>query len=218
LRRFLDRAEELSRGLSPLRKEIALVYRQVGDFESTAPRPQIADKTQAAASYRRAATVAASIRSTEPSWADQQLSELGGRLQELGAPLNVSLEPARAPSPPPLRETIASPPPPKMAASRTPPEVTAAGADSEEHAELMQRLKTTTENAGRARRNLEALRDTLMGRGQAIRPDLLTSMALIDSLLEDATRSLDSNDLTTAEDSLRRAGYELRKVFQAVGG
>jgi hypothetical protein len=40
----------------------------------------------------------------------------------------------------------------------------------------------------------------------------------IDSLLEDARSSLSSHDLEGAEDSLRRAGFELRKLFKAVGG
>jgi hypothetical protein len=190
----------------------------MGDFESTAPRPQIADKAQAAASYRRAATVAASIRSAEPSWADLQLSELGGRLQELGSSLTVTLEPSSPPARPVLQETVAAPPPPRNAASRLRPEATTVSVDSEALAELTERLKTTTRNADRARRNLETLRDALGGRGQAIRPDLVTSMTLIDSLIEDAASSLAANDLTAAEDALRRAAYELRKLFQAVGG
>jgi eukaryotic-like serine/threonine-protein kinase len=231
MRRFLDRADELSEGQPPLRKEIALVYRQVGDFESTVPRPQIANKTEAAVSYRRAATVAASIRSAEPSWADQQLSEIGGRLQALGSPLNANLVPASAPTPapepapapvsdapPPPQIVAARPTPTKVAVSRPRAEVTTPTVDREAVAELMQRLKTNTENAQRARRNLEGLRATLAGSGQTVRTDLLTSMMQIDSLIEDARNSLNSNDLTSAEDSLRRAEYELRKLFKAVGG
>ena len=205
-----------------------MVYRQIGDFVSTTPRAQIADKTQAAASYKRAATVAASIRSAEPSWADSQLSELGGRLQELGSPLNVNVDAAPAPAPEaspepvtaaPLPKAVGAPPPPKVAEHRPPPEEPAAASiDLELQAELVQRLKTTTENARRARRNLEVLRDTLAGRGQAIRPDLVTSMTQVDSFIEDARNALSSNDLTTAEDYLRRAAAELRKVFQSVGG
>ncbi len=99
LRRFLDRAEELSQGLPPLRKEIALVYRRIGDFESTTPRVQ--NKAQAAVSYRRAAAVAASIRATERSWADQRLSEVGDRLQEAARRLPETS--SRRPSPPLLR-------------------------------------------------------------------------------------------------------------------
>jgi multidrug resistance efflux pump len=82
----------------------------------------------------------------------------------------------------------------------------------------MQRLKTTTLNATRAHANLDALRASLAAQGQAIRPDLLTSMAQVDALVEQARAALEENDLASAEDDLRRAGYELRKVFQAVGG
>ena len=81
----------------------------------------------------------------------------------------------------------------------------------------MQRLKTTMANAERARRNLNALRDTLAARGQTVRPDLLTSIARIDSLIEGATTSLNSHDAPAADDALRKAEYELRKLFQAVG-
>jgi hypothetical protein len=82
----------------------------------------------------------------------------------------------------------------------------------------MRSLKTTTENAERARGNLDALRAALAGRGQAVRTDLLTSMSQVDSLLEDARSALSANDLDAADDSLRRAGAELRKLFKAVGG
>jgi len=220
LRRFLDRADELSQGQPPLRKEIAMVYRQIGDFESTARRAEIADKRQAAVSYQRAAAVAASIRATERSWADQQVSELAGRLQQLGSPIVVS-PPAAIALPAQIQQTAGPPPsraPARIAASRPPPEAPAADVESPELAELMQRLKTTMANAERARRNLNALRDTLAARGQTVRPDLLTSIARIDSLIEEAVNSLSSNDQPTAEDALRKAAYELRKLFQAVGG
>src|SRR5262249_46531130 len=110
LRRFLERADEISRDQPTLRKEIAVVYRQIGDFESTAPLRPVADVKQAAVSYQRAAPIAAAIRSTEPSWADSQLAELGGRLQQLGSPLELASAPttgtsASTPAPD-------SPPPP----------------------------------------------------------------------------------------------------------
>jgi len=79
-------------------------------------------------------------------------------------------------------------------------------------------LKTTTTNADRARRNLEALRATLAERGQTVRADLDTSMVRIDSLIEEAANSLNSHDTPAAEDALLKAAYELRKLFQAVGG
>jgi eukaryotic-like serine/threonine-protein kinase len=232
LRRFLDRADELSQGQPLLRKEIALVYRKVGDFESTAPRPQIADKTRAAASYRRAVAVAASVRSAEPSWAQLQVSELGGRLEEIGSPLTASLEPAAAalPPPAPAAEPAAALPPPApathiaaapsapKASDNRPRETPIAAVDPQLHAELTRSLQTTTENAERARRNLDALRASLAARGQTVRTDLLTSMIQIDALLEDAKSALSSNDLEGAEDSLRRTASELRKLFKAVGG
>jgi len=233
LRRFLDRADELSQGQPPLRKEIALVYRRIGDFESNTPRVQIADKTLAAASYRRAATVAASIRSVEPSWADLQLSELGGRLQALGSPSTESLEPTAAmqsrPAVSPSAETAAPAPIVTPAANRSPGEAAPAGGpdaspepaapvDVEEKAELTKRLRTNTQDAERARRSLDVLRARLAAGGHTLRGDLLTSMSQIDSLLEDARGSLDANDLMAAGDDLRRAAYALRKLFQAVGG
>jgi len=49
-------------------------------------------------------------------------------------------------------------------------------------------------------------------------PDLVTSMMQVDSFIEDARNALSSNDLSTAEDYLRRAAAELRKLFQSVGG
>ena len=55
LRNVLDRADAASREEPTLRKEIALVYRRIGDVESRAPLPAIADKQQAARSYQRAA-------------------------------------------------------------------------------------------------------------------------------------------------------------------
>ena len=55
LRGVLDRADAASRDEPALRKEIALVFRRIGDVESTAPLPQLADKKEAARSYRRAA-------------------------------------------------------------------------------------------------------------------------------------------------------------------
>jgi predicted Ser/Thr protein kinase len=220
LRRFLDRADELSHGQPPLRKEIAVGYRQIGDFESTARRTEIADKRQAAASYQRAAVVAASIRSTDRPWADQQVSELAVRLQQLGSDVAVALPP---PPPAPAQQSaqIAEVAPARPAPPRTAPRPAAAAisdTDNTELAELTQRLKTTRTNAARARQNLESLAATLAGRGQTIRPDLVTSMARIDSLIEEAATAVVARDQIAAEDALRKAAYELRKLFQSVGG
>jgi eukaryotic-like serine/threonine-protein kinase len=221
LRRFLDRADELSHDQPPLRKEIATVYRQIGDFESTAKRAEIADQRQAAVSYQRAASVAASVRSTDRNWADQQVSELAGRLQQIGSQMVVTLPSIAAPSSATTEERTdpapAKPVPARIAASRPRPAAAAVVADSPEVEELMQRLQRTTTNAERARRNLEALRSTLAERGQTVRADLAASMARIDLLIEEATNSLSSHDAPAAEDALRKAAYELRKLFQAVG-
>jgi eukaryotic-like serine/threonine-protein kinase len=223
LRRFLDRADELSQNQPPLRKEIATVYRQIGDFEATAKRAEIADKRQAAVSYQRAVAVAASVRSTDRTWADQQVSELAGRLQQIGSQIIVT-PPTTAPPEPAAQQAEADPPPAKADTTRIaarrprPPEAAAVDVDSPQVVELLQRLKTTTTNADRARRNLEALRATLAERGQTVRADLDTSMVRIDSLIEEAANSLNSHDTPAAEDALLKAAYELRKLFQAVGG
>ena len=43
-------------------------------------------------------------------------------------------------------------------------------------------------------------------------------MTRVDALIGEAAESLGANDQTAAEDALRRADYELRKLVQAVGG
>jgi len=91
-------------------------------------------------------------------------------------------------------------------------------ADSPELADLSLRLQTMTAKADRVRRNLEALRTSLAQNGQTVRADLLASMTRVDALIGEAAESLGANDQTAAEDALRRADYELRKLVQAVGG
>ena len=89
LRDVLGRAEAASQDEPALRKEIALVYRRIGDVESRAPLPAIADKQQAARSYQRAAVIAADLRGADNGWASQQLQELSGLLGGLGSPLPI---------------------------------------------------------------------------------------------------------------------------------
>jgi eukaryotic-like serine/threonine-protein kinase len=219
LRSVLERADELSQGQPPLRKEIALVFRQIGDFESTAPLAQLTDKQGAERSYRKAAVIAADVRSADGAWADQQLTELSTLLQGLGTTLDVaSLEvPAETPEPAPPTPA----PAPTRIATAEPTEATEPApdpVDAEARAALTQRLRTTSIDAERARRSFETLRASLASRGQTIRTDVEASLSEADSLIEDARSLLDANDLTTAEDYLRRAGFQLRKVFQAVGG
>jgi hypothetical protein len=90
--------------------------------------------------------------------------------------------------------------------------------DPEAQVELTQRLRTVTGDAERAHRNTEALQASLAGRGQSLRADVMTSLSDADGLIDDARASLEAGDLAAAEDYLRRAGFQLRKVFQAVGG
>jgi predicted Ser/Thr protein kinase len=219
LRRFADSADELSKGLTPLRKEIALVYREIGDFERTAPRAQVADKAKAVAAYERAAGIASSLRATEPEWADGQLAELGGRLEASGVSLTSIAAPDAAPPPPATPEPVArEPSAPRVVADRS--TTTAPQQEFDEHAraELRRRLRTTADSAERARQNLDVLRSSLVGKGQAIRADLLTSMARIDGLIDDARTAMSADDWSTVEDNVSRAGYEIRKLLQAVGG
>lgn len=84
--------------------------------------------------------------------------------------------------------------------------------------DLARRLKTAMTQATQVRENIESLRSRLTATNQAIRPDLLISMSRVDALLEEAKSALDLNDLQTADDHLGRASYELRRLWQAVGG
>src|SRR5262249_42747902 len=223
LRRFLDRADELSQGQPPLRKEIAMGYREIGDFQSTTKRAGIAATRQAAVSYQRAAAVAASVRTADQSWADQQVSELSGRLRQIDSSVVLPAPEPVAPAPPAPAQPSAERTPPRTAPSARAPSPVAASespvpADSPELAELSLRLQTMTAKADRVRGNLEALRTSLAKSGQAVRADLLASMTRVDALIAEAAESVGANDQTAAEDALRRADYELRKLVQAVGG
>jgi len=221
LRRFLDRADELSQGQPPLRKEIAMGYREIGDFESTTKRAGIADTRQAAVSYQRAAAVAASVRGADQFWADQQVSELSGRLRQIDSSLLVPAPEPAAPPPPAQPPADRAPRTTAPAAVRAQSPVVvpeAPAADSAELAELTLRLQTMTAKADRVRRNLEALRMSLARNGQTVRADLLASMTRVDALIAEAAESLGEKDQTAADDALRRADYELRKLVQAVGG
>jgi predicted Ser/Thr protein kinase len=211
LGRVLDRADELSRDLPPVRKEIASVYRQIGDFESKTPRAQITDPVRATASYRRAADVAASIRSAEPEWAARQLAELGGRLEELGSHLDVAAEA-------PVEEAPQATPPPARRARPDAPGPRRSEVNQEEKAELSLRLRTTIASASRAHESVAALRRSLAAQGQTVRADISTTLTLVDSLIDDARGELAADDLPAAEETLRRAAIELKKLFQSVGG
>ena len=228
LRNVLDRADAASREEPTLRKEIALVYRRIGDVESRAPLPAIADKQQAARSYQRAAVIAADLRGADDGWASQQLTELSGLLGRLGAPLELAtgtpaaVETTAAVEPPPAPEptgsTRARVAPP---ASTTAPEAGDSSlpeVDPAARAEVAQRLRSNVLDAERARRNFEALRNSLAGNGQTIRGNVEVFLSDAEGLIEDARDALEQNDLANAEDYLRRASYQLKRVFQAVGG
>jgi hypothetical protein len=85
-------------------------------------------------------------------------------------------------------------------------------------AEAEQRLRATARDAERARRNFETLRDQMASRGQTIRPGVEGFLMEAESLIDDARGMLDDHDLTNAAEYLRRASYQLQRVFQAVGG
>ena len=212
----LEKADEVSRNQPPIRKEISIAFRRIGDFEKNARVTQLADKTGAARAYRRAAAIAVDIRGTETSWADQQLVELSGLLSVLGAGGIEALAPvetlAEAPAPP------ASQAPPSAVAMAAPSPPAAPAVDPAELLELTRRLRTSAGDAERAHRNVEVLRQSLASQGQTMRADVDSTMSEVDRLIEDAMSALEANDLATAEEYLRRVQFQLRKVFQAVGG
>jgi hypothetical protein len=217
LRGVLEKADDLSRGQAPLRKEIAKVFRQIGDFESSAPLAQLTDKQQAVRAYQRAAVIAADVQSVDAVWATQQMSELSSLLQGLGSTLDVpsvttqaDATSAAAPDPAPISR--------RASAETATAETAVQPVDAAAREEIRQRLRTTTLDAERARRSFEMLRDSLASRGQTIRSDVEASLTAAEGLLEDAKNLLEANELEMAEDCVRRAGYQLRKVFQAVGG
>lgn len=217
LRGVLDRAESLSAQIVPLRKEIAVVYRQIGDFQAKAPETRIADAGQAQTSYRRAVSVAVSLRQAEPSWVAGELEALDGRLKGLGATLDLAeVSAASVPTPP----VIAPSPPQVRAASPAAPVAVrpAAAVDPEALAEVEQRMRSVATSAQVAHRNLEALQVSLAGSGQTVRADLITAMGRVDDLLSDARSAINAHDLDEATDTLGRATYELRRLLQAIGG
>jgi len=242
LGRVLDRADRVVRDEPSVRKEIALVFRRIGDFEKDAPLPRIADKAEAVRSYQRAAGIAADIRSAEQPWADRQLAELSSVLTALGsAPAVATADPApsapleTAPVTPivtaavtPVETTVAVAPTPEKRAPFPPTriatepvrtvETPATPVDAAARTELAIRLRAAGAAADRARQNLATMRDSLASRGQTLRSDADAAMTEADRLIEDAKSSLDTNELETAEDYLRRAEFQLRKVFQTVGG
>jgi hypothetical protein len=225
LGQVLDRADAAAQAQPALRKEIAVALRTMGDVESTAPVWLAADQNEAARSYRRAAEIAVNLRGDEQAWADEQIAGLSRRLTELGETLDVPVTDQAVAPPAPEAVAARAPNPVTTVARRTPPPLdTALEAAPESSPEELaardaarQRLRATEINAARARRNFETLRDSLAARGQAIRSDVEGLLVGAEHSIEDARGAIDAHDVTTAEESIRRAGYQLDRVFQTVG-
>ena len=231
VRKFLDRADQKSQGQAPVRKKIAMVYRQVGDFESTVRAPQLANKRDAVGTYQRAAAVAASVRAADEVWAREQIAQLDGRLNALGSRVDASLvapsqstpvEQAAAPPAPPGRPVthapadvplppIAPPPVPEQPAPERPT------VDTVRLAEITQQLNITEAHAAQAHKNFEALRQRLAADGQMVNAATTASMARVDAFLRQAHAALGREDLDGADDQRRKAEYELQRVFRVVG-
>jgi len=230
VQKFLDRADQRSQGQTTVRKEIARVYRQVGDMQSSAKTPQIANKHAAVGTYQHAAAVAASVLPADQAWAAQQLAQLDTRLASLGssvdpgavlphqdAPVVLSdaapivLKPrGQAPveKPPP---PITPPPAPPQTAPQQP------AVDTARLDEVTQQLSLSEAHAAKAHQNYEALRQRLASSGQTVNAQTTASLARVDMFLRGAHAALAKQDLDGADDQRRKADYELQKVVQAVG-
>jgi eukaryotic-like serine/threonine-protein kinase len=227
VRRFLDRADELSKDEPPVRKTIALTYRKVGDLQATALAPSVPDKGRknAIVSYQRAAAIAASVGPDEQAWAEAQIDDLSQVLNTLGSKTNLPVAVATAevlpqaappPPPPPL---VKRPPPSVSPPPAVPAPVRAAnsGASSEELEELEGQLRTVTIKADEARKNIAALQQRLAAQGQQLRPEIAESMSRVDMFAQQARTDLDRGDTAGAAENLQKASYTLRRLVDAVG-
>ncbi len=244
--RFLDHADQKSQGQAPVRKEIARVYRQVGDFEASARTPGVASKRDAVGTYQHAAAVAASVQSADEAWAREQLAQLSGRLNALGSSVNAGLpgapqggspsdmSPAPFPgsfpsSPPPMASATRRPPveppqtpshPPDVApapATPTPLAPAAPAVDPARLADVNQQIGIAQRHAAEAHKNYDALRKRLEADGQTVNGATTASLTRADSFLRQAQSALGVGNLDEADDQRRKAEYELQKVFQVVG-
>jgi len=235
--RFLDRAEEKSQGQTPVRKQIAQVYRQVGDLESTVRSARLSNKRDAVVVYQKAAAVAASVRPADEAWANQQLAQLDGRLNTLGSHVDPALLPRpQQPTPPPPPPTETAPPPPTSTRRTTPAPVAppphntpptapapaptppaAPPVDTARLADLNQQLTLAEAHAAQAHRNLDSLRQRLAASGQRVNAGTVASLDSADSFLREAHTALGSNNLDAAADAIRKANYVLGKVFRDIG-
>jgi hypothetical protein len=211
IRRFLDRADELSADETPVRKSIAVTYKRVGDFEAKAVRPKASDSGAAAVGcYQRAATIAASV--PDKAWADAELSDLTARASQLGATLTFAAaepepEPVPVTAPTPVRSVRTAPSPPAEAAPAGEPVPEA----------VLTRLETTAKLVENARKNVEALRVRLESQGQILRPEIAVTMAQVEGYIDQARLDVGRRDAAGVDSNLNRAIYTLRRVTDAVG-
>jgi hypothetical protein len=225
--RLLDRAERLSEGDVPLRQEIVTGYRQAGDLQVNPRMPRITDREQAISTYQKAAVVASSIGAAHAAWMRTQLAELERRLQALGSELATRQSPAtsavaeervRQLAQPIVVPPVARPPqdnqaPTDVAAVR----VLVSPSNQADLSEILQRLSMTTSRAQQARRNLDSLQARLAEKGQVVHADTTAAMARVEASLKLAQSALTGRDAPSALEHVRRAEYDLKRVFQAVG-
>jgi eukaryotic-like serine/threonine-protein kinase len=216
IRRFLDRADQLSPNEPPVRKSIAVTYRHVGDFEAKTPRPKPTESQQAAvASYQRAAAVAASLEQADRAWVESQLSELSNLVGRFGATLAVNLAAAELPA-------EAAPAPPARPARSPGVSDTAQAPAAEapmtpELERVIERLQSATKQVEGARQSVESLRARLAGQGQILRSEISANLAQVEGFLDQAKLDVAQRDVAAAEQNLGRVTYALRRVVDAVG-
>ncbi len=221
IRRFLDRADQLSTDQPALRKTLAVTYRRVGDFEATAPGVAApAARLEAVASYRRAATIASSVVSVDRAWAESQLKELAERVNRFGASLGTLATAADNGPPNPARSAPVSRTNATARAAERPLRrtgVPTTGLEPAGVAEPVERLALLTKQVADARNNVESLRARLTIQGQVLRQDIDVAMAQAEGMLDEARTAANSGDVGGLEDALRRLTYTLHRVGEAVG-
>ncbi|MGE0460462.1 MAG: protein kinase [Vicinamibacterales bacterium] len=219
---FLDRAANLAGEAElPVKRSIALTYRQAGDLQAGPLAPPGGERQQAVASYRRAAEVAVRAAPAEDPWVKAQLAELSGLLRGLGARLDAAgMLPSPAAPPEPVAEavTTSAAPPPGARRASTPAAMGAPAAmDPAEFDELTRQIARVRVTAEQTRVNVADLRQRLESSGQVLRADIAAGMSRVESFLEAATRDLERRDSTGVRDNLQRASYALKLVGEAVG-
>lgn len=214
---FLDRAANLAGEAElPVRRSIALTYRQAGDLQAGPLAPPGGERGQAVTSYRRAAEVAARAAPADDPWVKVQLAELSGLLQGLGARLDAAgLAPPAAGGADPVAASLPAPGGPPV---RRP--ITASQAPVMNPAEvedLVRQIAQVRATAEQVRVSVADLRQRLEGNGQVLRADIPAGMSRVDAFIEAAARDLERRDAGGVRDNLQRAGYALKLVGEAVG-